>query len=105
MFHCTAGKDRTGVFAAIVLGALGVDDQAVLEDYKLTNQTMDLLFERLRAIPGNEQRPRESFEAQPKALEEVLASLRNGYGAAEGYLKAHGVEEPTIDQLKTHLLE
>ncbi len=37
LFHCTAGKDRTGVAAALILRALGVSDEVILEDYMLTN--------------------------------------------------------------------
>ena len=105
VFHCTAGKDRTGILAAVVLSALGVEDEVIMADYLLTNQTMDLLFERLRAIPGNGQRPRASFEAQPRAMEEFLSALRHQYGGAESFLKAHGVSQATIDRLRMALLE
>ncbi|MBK7250775.1 MAG: tyrosine-protein phosphatase [Gammaproteobacteria bacterium] len=42
VFHCSAGKDRTGVAAALVLSALGVDRDAIYEDYMLTNRAVDL---------------------------------------------------------------
>ena len=105
LFHCTAGKDRTGVLAALLLGVLGVDNETILADYALTNQTMDRLYERLRAIPGNEERPISSFEAQPKAMEEVLATLTTEYGGAEGYLTSHGVTADSIDRLRASLLD
>jgi hypothetical protein len=105
VFHCTAGKDRTGVLAALTLGILGVDDQEIMRDYTLTNQRLDQLFERLRAIPGSEDRPRESFAAPPEAMEQFLAALQSGYGDATSYARAHGVAEDTIDQLRATLLE
>lgn len=105
VFHCTAGKDRTGVLAALILGILGVDDQQIMADYDLTNQTMDRLYQRLRAIPGNEMRPRSSFEAQPKAMEEFLNTLRDDYGGAESYAKAKGLPQAAIDQLRASLLQ
>jgi hypothetical protein len=105
LFHCTAGKDRTGVLAALLLGALGVDTETIIADYTLTNQTMDRLYQRLRSIPGNEERPVSSFEAQPKAIEQVLAKLTTEYGGAEEYLKSHGVSASAIDRLKASLLE
>ena len=40
-FHCTAGKDRTGLAAALLLTALGVPRHTVIEDYLLTNTTLD----------------------------------------------------------------
>ena len=41
VFHCAAGKDRTGVLAALVLGLLGVDDDVIVEDYALSARAMD----------------------------------------------------------------
>ena len=104
VFHCTAGKDRTGVLAALILGILGVDDEEIMGDYILTNQRLDQLSGRLRAIPGNEDRPRESFQAPPKAMEQFLATLRSGYGDATSYVRAHGVAEATISRLRASLL-
>ena len=40
MFHCTAGKDRTGFVAAAIMKFLGVDDETVFADYLLTNELL-----------------------------------------------------------------
>ena len=104
LLHCTAGKDRTGVLAAIILGILDVDEEQIMADYTLTNQTLDRLYPLLRSIPGNEERPRASFEAQPKAMEAMLAALSNDYGGAREYAMAHGVSTANIDRLKASLL-
>jgi len=105
LFHCTAGKDRTGVLAAMILSILDVDEEQIMADYALTNQTMDSLYPRLRSIPGNEKRPRASFEAQPRAMEAMLSELNNNHGGAEKYATAHGVSAATIQKLRTSLLE
>lgn len=42
LIHCTAGKDRTGMLAAIILGGLGVDHATIIEDYMLTMQAVDV---------------------------------------------------------------
>ncbi len=42
LVHCAAGKDRTGILAAMILSALGVDRQQVFEDYMLTNKAVDI---------------------------------------------------------------
>ena len=105
LFHCTAGKDRTGVLAAMILSILNVDEEQIMADYTLTNQTMDRLYPLLRSIPGNEERPRASFEAQPKAMEAVLEALGNDYGGAEEYALAHGVGTANIHKLRASLLE
>ena len=49
VFHCSVGKDRTGVLAALVLGFLGVPDEVIVEDYTLSARAMMQILERLRA--------------------------------------------------------
>ena len=44
VFFCNAGKDRTGVVAAMVLGLLGVDDETVAGDYALTQEVLDAIY-------------------------------------------------------------
>lgn len=50
LVHCAAGKDRTGIFCALILDELGVDRDTILEDYLLTNQAVDFgsLIPRIR---------------------------------------------------------
>ena len=54
VFHCAAGKDRTGLVAMLVLGILGVDPDVISVDYGLTNERMPVLLERhqARAVGG-----------------------------------------------------
>ena len=49
VFHCTVGKDRTGVLAAVVLGLLGVPDEVIVDDYVLSKAAMVRVLERLQA--------------------------------------------------------
>lgn len=51
VFHCAAGKDRTGIFAATVLSLLGAGDEAIIDDYVKTEQTLPQVFNRLRLSP------------------------------------------------------
>ncbi len=44
MFHCSAGKDRTGVLAALLLGALGVPDETIVADYSLSRDAMERML-------------------------------------------------------------
>ena len=105
MFHCTAGKDRIGILSAMILGLLGVDEQQVLEDFYLTNQIIDTLGERLRSRPGNEHRSPRSFEVPAGLLEQVLGGIRDAHGGVEGYVRANGLSDRTIAQLRTSFLE
>ena len=50
LFHCTAGKDRTGLAAALILTSLGVDRKTIYEDYLLTNQTLQGKYDHLNYL-------------------------------------------------------
>jgi protein-tyrosine phosphatase len=82
--HCSAGKDRTGVAAALVLEALGVPRAAVIEDYVLTNTSVDLraqLLARQGTGVGMAATAEPMLALAPAALDAVLA-------AHPGYLQA-----------------
>ena len=105
VFHCTAGKDRTGILSAMILGLLGVDEHQVLEDFHLTNQIIDTLGERLRSRPGNEHRSVRSFEVPVGLMELVLGGIRDAHGGVEGYVRVNGLSDETISLLKQRFLE
>ena len=80
MFHCTAGKDRTGVLSAIVLSLLGVDEPTVVADYALSGEAMQRLREKLIAKypEGREtiENIDEVFSADPAQMELLLDHVR-----------------------------
>ena len=109
--HCSAGKDRTGIAAALLLSALGVPDDAVIADYALTSEYWSpsqlrraqplleeagLSFESLRTY----------FLAPAEAMARTLAHLRSRHGSIEDYLiGAAGVSRRTLADLRTALIE
>ncbi len=104
LFHCTAGKDRTGFAAAIVLEALGVPRATIMEDYLLTNRHWD------RAGREPEGLPREIYEPVFSAREEYLsaswATLDRDHGGLEGWLdSAVGFGAGERERLRATLLE
>jgi protein-tyrosine phosphatase len=109
VFHCAAGKDRTGLTAALLLGALGVDDDVIAADYAITAEHMDelLLRHRARAEVSSEMAEvsESLFAAEASVMRAVLADLRATHGSAADYLLAHGLEPAAIDALRTSLLE
>jgi protein-tyrosine phosphatase len=85
VFHCTAGKDRTGFAAAMVLHALDVPMGEVMKDYLLTN-------ERLKPVPGGGwQLPPQVaavlFRVQPEFMDAAYAAIEHDFGGVEGYLR------------------
>jgi protein-tyrosine phosphatase len=109
VFHCAAGKDRTGVLAAVVLAVLGVDDDTVAADYGLSRAAMDTLVEWLRvnapdALDAMTDQPAAFLDAPPRAMHEVLALVRAEHGSMVGYVTSIGVEATTIESLRRQLL-
>jgi protein-tyrosine phosphatase len=85
VFHCTAGKDRTGIAAALILLALGVPRAVVLEDYLLTNDTY-----RRPPAPPSEVPPEVLavlWSVQAGFLETALAAIEHDHGGVERYLR------------------
>lgn len=86
VFHCTAGKDRTGVAAALLLHALGVDDEAVAQDYLLTNA----VYRRPEALRGRLDLPEEVLQVlwsvQPGFLAAALDEIARDFGSVDRYL-------------------
>lgn len=85
VFHCTAGKDRTGFAAALVLHALGVSGDDIMRDYLLTNQ---------RLKPPSAERYGLSPEVahvlwrvQPEFLDAALSAVAQDHGGLDGYLR------------------
>ena len=109
VFHCTLGKDRTGIMSAVILSLLGVSDETIAEDYALTNQYMEGLLDRINSDPERAERirqmPRHVFKAAPESIEAVLTRLQDEYGSVRGYVKAHGGDDGLFRRLEDALLE
>jgi protein tyrosine/serine phosphatase len=109
VFHCAAGKDRTGVLAAVVLGAIGVADADVVEDYAFTRHALPRILERLRESESYRhvftELPPDTLHAEPATMERLLADVRREWGSARGYARWAGADDATLDALAEGLLE
>lgn len=110
VFHCAAGKDRTGVLAALVLSLLGVDDELIVADYALSAHAMDDLVERLRAdtpdaLSAMNDQPSAYLAAPPEAMARVLAHIAREWGSVEGYVADIGVDATVTAALRATLLD
>ncbi|MBC8098201.1 MAG: tyrosine-protein phosphatase [Armatimonadetes bacterium] len=113
LFHCTAGKDRTGVTAMLLLLVLGVPEEVVIADYTLSNQYYPQIAEfaqpmlqrtKWLGVSVNDLYP--MLVADAATLHAALKHLYSRYGSIEQYLQqAAGVDEAIIAQLRANLLE
>lgn len=97
-FHCSAGKDRTGVIAALILGSLGVADDDIADDYTTSAIAMEKLVawirsQRPEAADAMAAQPAAFLACPPEAMHVFLARVRDRWGSIDGYLDAIGVDE------------
>jgi protein-tyrosine phosphatase len=109
LFHCRLGKDRTGVFAALVLKLLGVSDDDVVQDYMLTEQQEPFSRRLLDEVEVDEVARREPNVAKEPAsrpaIEGVLQRLVSQYGGAYGYFAQYGVSAGLLGAVVESALE
>jgi protein-tyrosine phosphatase len=109
LFHCTAGKDRTGLIAALVLGVLGVPDETIIADYALTAERIEPLLIELRAdalAKGHDLGwYNRLLSAEPATMQATLEYLRAQYGGIGGYLETLGLDPSWREGLRARLLE
>jgi protein-tyrosine phosphatase len=109
VFHCTAGKDRTGVLSAVVLSLLGVDEPTVVADYALSGAAMLALRAKLIAKypEGREtlENIDEVFSADPVQMERLLDHLEQQYGSVAAYIDGLGAGPGLVQSLRAGLLE
>jgi hypothetical protein len=107
VFHCIAGKDRTGILAALTLSLLGVDDGDVIEDYHLSEVAEPAAWDRYTTVRRPDLRGIiRPYEVSPRAaMVGLLAYLRATHGSVAGYAASIGVTEEHIAAMRAHLLE
>ena len=112
LWHCSFGKDRTGLAAALLLYALGADDETVMRDFLLTNE---VLKDKISFLKEEMKRRRCSVEVRSEAeaiagvkgeyLSSALGKLREEYGSVLGYIHRLGVTDENIAELRKMYLE
>jgi len=109
VFHCTAGKDRTGLLSALVLSLLGVPEETVVADYALSGEAMERLRAKLIVkYPDSKDTITdidEVFSANPANMVNLFAYLRERYGSVTEYAVTVGVPDAVVARLREELLE
>lgn len=110
MFHCFIGKDRAGIIAALILGAVGVCDTDILMDYSASMSCLRPKYSNMAPdhLPKKSGRPDYSwafFGSVPESMETALLYLKEKYGGVVPFLLACSVKEETVQALKDKLLE
>jgi protein-tyrosine phosphatase len=110
VFHCAAGKDRTGLLAAFLLAGVGVGDDVIAEDYALTAPAMvRMMAWAQRSKPELAARMAETpsvyLAALPEAMRHILNRLRSEYGTIDGFLASIGAGRATMGAIAEQFVE
>ncbi|WP_460798097.1 tyrosine-protein phosphatase [Microbacterium sp. GXF0217] len=115
-FHCAAGRDRTGVLAAMLLLALGAGDDDIVADYSRTGDNMVAIMTRTAPVMGHMWKALghdvDALKASTALLEgsmavsmrALLAALRERHGDALAPLRAAGLSDDTVARLRERAL-
>jgi protein-tyrosine phosphatase len=107
--HCAAGKDRTGVIVALALEEVGVERDAIVEDYALSAERIGAVLARLassRTYAGDIDPQEDINKHRPRAstMERMLAEIDARHGGVRAWLRAHGWTEEDAAALRHRLL-
>lgn len=115
VFHCAAGKDRTGILAALILSSLGVADRDVVTDYALTGEAVPRMLAAWKAAAAQNPPPGDAgpvaappaafLAADPNAMARLLALIRAVHGSVRAYVATLGVTAAVLTRLEAALLE
>lgn len=109
VFHCAAGKDRTGILSALVLGSLGVSENIITADYGLTELAMQRLIvwarEHQPALAElYAKMPARFAAADPRAMKLILDEIIDEHGSVRSYVRAIGVTDDSLTALERGVL-
>jgi len=110
LFHCTAGKDRTGVCAALILLCLGVSEEWVIHDHGLSNtynaKGIQKMQATLRKIEVDPDKLRDYITAPKTAMQAVIEHIHKKYGSTKNYLiQKANVAPAWIETLQAELID
>ena len=114
LFHCSAGKDRTGVAAMLILLALGASDETICQDFVRTNvcrrPELEKIWaahaEEIEAHPEQKQFYQGIAGVHPESAPFVLDTIRKEYGTTDAYLEAeYGLTPARLMRLRRMYLE
>ena len=109
VFHCSGGKDRTGVVAALILRCLGVPDVEIVEDYALSEANLADAVREYRAhledVGLDSAAIAYLTSSPPERMRHTLGELDRRWGSTDGYLHSIGIDAATIESVRRNLLE
>ena len=110
VYHCTAGKDRTGIATALILYALGVDEQTIMNDYLATNYYRQSDNGRMRKMLMDNYHLKEAVVDDVLGVKEIYLkatfdAIQNKYGSVDKFLQSEmGLNKSNLKKLRQKFL-
>ena len=108
VFHCAAGKDRTGVISCLLLSLLEVPEETVIADYALSRKNIDAINARLGESETYQKlmdaMPPDAYDADPAAIRHFLDKVKSEAGSMVDWAETAGIEATTRERLQARLL-
>jgi len=109
LFHCAAGKDRTGVISMLLLGIAGVSPEIIATDYALTSEAMEKMAPYLMQDTPADEEQRAARLAMMTSnapdMYNLIQYIDTQYGSIPAYLTKIGVSEDTIEHIRSRFVE
>ena len=110
LFHCTTGKDRTGILACCLLGSVGVSREDIAADYCLSEVYLQKMFAGMRDGSLSIRKEPSHYEEYVfhtpfEAMTKFYDFLTDNYGSVTGYLRDIGVTEAALQKLREKFVE
>jgi len=108
LLHCHAGKDRTGVVVALLLGLVGVPDTEIAADYAASEDRLWPLYYRMEAEAASDPVKLAGIQRQkpialPETMQSVLDHLHTRYASVSSYLLTAGLTEDELGRIRHRL--
>ncbi|MEX2212001.1 MAG: tyrosine-protein phosphatase [Gaiellaceae bacterium] len=106
--HCAAGKDRTGLVAALVLRLVGVPHEAIVDDYVISGRNLEhLIGPWVEEAPDDKERKRRIYLGMtpPAAIEHAVVEAERRHGSVHEYLRSGGASHETLTRLQEQLVD
>lgn len=98
LFHCSAGKDRTGVTACLLLDLIGCHEYDIVKDYSESYENNKSMNDELVMMIKDEE-AKQFLKSSPRYMMEFLDYLREHYGSSQEYLLEIGLKSEEIEEL------
>lgn len=105
IFHCSAGKDRTGIVAMLLLEILDAPRDVIIESYVLSETNRQEIHEQIKeeAKVNGQIIPDYIFQTRPSDIQQLYNYLEGNYGSIKNYLRAHGIQDELMDDFNSYV--